>query len=164
MPCLTCGEPLSARQPKFCSRSCSASFNNRGVSRNRKPTRPCEVCGEPTGSHRRLRRFCSRICTGVAKRIGSDEERIERKQVGQLARTRRYQAYKFGQSIPDDIASKIREIYRNCPDGCEVDHRIPLSRGGLHHPDNLQYLPSIENRRKSNKLTFVSTAVSASDR
>lgn len=33
----------------------------------------------------------------------------------------------------------------------EIDHRIPLSRGGLHHPDNLQILTKAKNRRKSNK-------------
>lgn len=30
----------------------------------------------------------------------------------------------------------------------EVDHIIPLARGGRHHPDNLQLLTASENRRK----------------
>jgi 5-methylcytosine-specific restriction endonuclease McrA len=34
----------------------------------------------------------------------------------------------------------------------EVDHIIPVSLGGLHHQDNLQVLPWIENRKKGNKL------------
>jgi 5-methylcytosine-specific restriction endonuclease McrA len=33
-----------------------------------------------------------------------------------------------------------------------VDHRIPISRGGLHHPDNLWVIPATENLRKYNKL------------
>lgn len=33
----------------------------------------------------------------------------------------------------------------------EVDHKIPLSRGGLHHPDNLQILTKAKNRQKTNK-------------
>jgi hypothetical protein len=33
-----------------------------------------------------------------------------------------------------------------------VDHRIPISRGGLHHPDNLWVIPATENLRKHNKL------------
>lgn len=34
----------------------------------------------------------------------------------------------------------------------EVDHVVPLSKGGAHHPSNLQILTAAENRRKSAKL------------
>ena len=34
----------------------------------------------------------------------------------------------------------------------QVDHIIPLSRGGKHHQDNLQILLAEENLKKSNKL------------
>lgn len=34
----------------------------------------------------------------------------------------------------------------------EVDHIIPISKGGLHHQDNLQVLVWIENRKKGNKI------------
>ena len=33
----------------------------------------------------------------------------------------------------------------------EVDHIIPICKGGLHHPDNLQILTMKENRQKSDK-------------
>ena len=33
-----------------------------------------------------------------------------------------------------------------------VDHHIPISRGGLHHPDNLWVITADENLRKHNKL------------
>jgi hypothetical protein len=51
---------------------------------------------------------------------------------------------------------KIDDIYRNKPDGHEVDHIIPLSGktvSGLHVHNNLQYLPKQENRLKSNRFT-----------
>lgn len=48
----------------------------------------------------------------------------------------------------------IRLIYANCPDGYEVDHIMPLSKGGSHGADNLQYLPLSVNRRKNNRLDF----------
>ena len=51
---------------------------------------------------------------------------------------------------------KIDEMYRNKPDGYEIDHIIPLSGktvSGLHVHNNLQYLPKQENRLKSNRFT-----------
>ena len=35
-----------------------------------------------------------------------------------------------------------------------VDHIIPLSKGGLHHPDNLQVLTERDNRCKNAKLNY----------
>jgi 5-methylcytosine-specific restriction endonuclease McrA len=50
---------------------------------------------------------------------------------------------------------KIKEIYKNCPEGMTVDHIIPL-RGenisGLHVENNLQYLTRSENSRKGNSF------------
>lgn len=48
--------------------------------------------------------------------------------------------------------SKMISIYENRPDGYDIDHIIPLSRGGLHHPLNLQYLPASVNRQKHTKI------------
>ena len=51
---------------------------------------------------------------------------------------------------------KIKEIYRICPEGYQVDHIIPLQGvlvSGLHVENNLQYLTSSENRSKSNSYT-----------
>ena len=35
-----------------------------------------------------------------------------------------------------------------------VDHIIPLSKGGLHHPDNLQIITAKDNLCKSDKLNY----------
>jgi hypothetical protein len=37
----------------------------------------------------------------------------------------------------------------------EVDHIIPISKGGLHHPCNLQVIPRSLNRNKHNTKIFI---------
>lgn len=54
-----------------------------------------------------------------------------------------------------DADKKLMErIYAACPHGHQVDHIVPLAKGGKHHPDNLQYLPSEVNSAKRTKLDF----------
>ena len=54
---------------------------------------------------------------------------------------------------------RILNIYKECARITEetgilhhVDHIHPISKGGKHHPDNLQILTATENIRKGNKL------------
>ena len=54
---------------------------------------------------------------------------------------------------------EMREIYIKCREISEssgvkhhVDHIIPLSKGGLHHPNNLQILTAVENSKKGDKI------------
>jgi 5-methylcytosine-specific restriction endonuclease McrA len=49
----------------------------------------------------------------------------------------------------------IGKFYKNCPQGYEVDHIIPVSKGGRHMLSNLQYLTREENRRKSDKINWI---------
>ena len=47
----------------------------------------------------------------------------------------------------------MRMIYEDCPEGCEVDHIVPMygeNVSGLHVHYNLQYLTKEENCRKGN--------------
>ena len=67
-----------------------------------------------------------------------------------LAAVHRYRA-RLIDATPDDADEElIKLIFKYRPEGYDVDHIIPLSKGGLHHQDNLQYLPLRENRYVKN--------------
>lgn len=66
----------------------------------------------------------------------------------------RYRARKRDASIQltSEEQSQMMVIFENCPNGYHVDHIIPLSKGGLHHPLNLQYLSASDNITKHNNI------------
>lgn len=146
--CSNCDNPMpyKKRHNKFCGSSCSASFNNKGVRRHGKDPNKCIVCETET----RNEKYCSVSCFGKDNTIYTEEER---KLLNREA-FMRYYTRKKNQTPEDADFDKIKEIYLNCPEGHEVDHIIPISKGGLHHQDNLQYLTVSENRRKGNKLNW----------
>lgn len=93
------------------------------------------------------------------KKASKKYSRTEKGRTKKVARTAQYRADK-AQRTPKwvDAAHKnaIKKFYADCHRGYDVDHIIPL-RGtdvsGLHVINNLQYLPSIENRSiKKNKF------------
>ena len=147
MLCLNC--KIETSNPKFCSSSCSASYNNRGVKRHgksfkEKQTQICKVCGELT--HNRL--LCSIECRGIY--LKKDISDLERRAYN-AEKQSKYRMKKYRTFAPNADRKKMQLIYEGCPEGHEVDHIIPLSKGGLHHEDNLQYLTRLENRKKGAK-------------
>ena len=48
-------------------------------------------------------------------------------------------------------------IYRNCPPGWSIDHIIPMSKGGIHHPMNIQYMTLKENVQKGARVFWLET-------
>lgn len=59
-----------------------------------------------------------------------------------------WRARKYNAIVESSDLNLIRIIYEQCPEGYHVDHITALAKGGLHHQDNLQYLPASENCRK----------------
>lgn len=59
MKCIQC--EVDTINPKFCSRSCAASYNNKSQpKRKRMTTNPCKICG--SNILRGSRSFCSHAC------------------------------------------------------------------------------------------------------
>jgi hypothetical protein len=56
--CKNCG--TETKNPKFCSSSCAASFNNKGVRRHGKETGVCIECGSKKSNY--SAKFCSIDC------------------------------------------------------------------------------------------------------
>jgi 5-methylcytosine-specific restriction endonuclease McrA len=138
--------PQSKKHNKFCSRSCSATYNNTG--REKAPRYGCSHCGViiKTG------KYCSVACGAEGKRKYSVEEavKVKRNRVREVSAN--YRAKLKNQTPPDANRKAIQEFYDKCPSGHEVDHIVPISKGGLHTLSNLQYLTISDNRKKSNKM------------
>lgn len=72
--CKYCDKPIpyDKKKNKFCGHSCSASFNNYGVSRNKviKRYRRCEICGVLTKN----KKYCSIKCPSEYKKRKAFQE------------------------------------------------------------------------------------------
>jgi 5-methylcytosine-specific restriction endonuclease McrA len=147
--CKHCGTETT--NPKFCSNSCSAKHNNNGVRRHGKPAGNCVVCGKPKANSRA--KYCSIACLSSTRKIHRTDEEKRAINAARQAQYRAKHGYLRAYALNAN-RQKIQEIYANCPEGYEVDHIIPLAKGGLHHEDNLQYLTPLENKRKGAKLLF----------
>jgi 5-methylcytosine-specific restriction endonuclease McrA len=139
---------------------CNKEFkNSQGLSMHTKfcgrkrPTFVCKVCGtEKVKTCQTTNQFCSHKCAQVASRVVKDDVWYRRKRAIANEAWQRYHARKKNQTPEGEDISLLQKFYENCPAGYEVDHIIPISKGGLHSLSNLQYLPWQENRRKSNKV------------
>ena len=129
--------------------------------KERKETLYCENCSSPfivsrfrAISEKWKLRFCSHSCSTKFRYLGEEHKRAVLNSVAARRRCRIRDAF-------DETANqqKINEIYceakrlteeTNVPH--EVDHIIPISKGGKHHEDNLQIITMSENRKKHTKI------------
>jgi hypothetical protein len=119
--CKECNKLFSGKI--FCSQSCAATFNNTIKPKRKKKIKPPKIVKIP---------------------LTYKEIKAKKVEAVQAYRSRKYNA------TPSNANRKlIVEIYKHCPAGYEVDHIIALVEGGLHHEENLQYLPAAVNRKKN---------------
>lgn len=118
-----------------------------------KVEKECKYCKTLFRSDDNLKHFCSHKCAVkhvTESNIKPREHVRARKRFNDKMRKMRKK-----NALSENANKKILQlIYKNVPEGYQVDHIIPISKGGLHHEDNLQYLPASENFRKSNKLDY----------
>jgi HNH endonuclease len=127
--CVQCGEITT--NPKFCSSSCSATYNN--TLQPKRKAKPKPINKKP---------------------ILTEEEKYKLRRAKSNEANARYRSRCKYQTPSDENIKALREFYINCPVGYEVDHIVPISKGGAHSLSNLQYLTKKENRQKSNKLNW----------
>lgn len=72
--------------------------------------------------------------------------------IARRTKNRNERLKKAWENISPSEKCQIDEFYRNCPDGYEVDHIIPLALGGTNHLSNLQYLTPEQHREKHKTL------------
>jgi len=120
----------TANRKTFCSQSCATTYNNKVYIKRKKKEQPIKVVR--------------------TKKIYTEQE----KKAKNVAAVQAYRARKYSATLPDTDRKLINKIYEMCPNDYEVDHIIALSEGGPHHQNNLQYLPSMENRRKNKTQNY----------
>lgn len=150
--CVNCHTPITKpTAKKFCSRSCSCTYNRNRLTSGKYASKNCVQCGEITTNPK----FCSKHCMGLAKiKYGTEEERLAAKRaLGREAVVRYHARKKYQTPVGEDLAA-IKQFYLDCPAGYEVDHIIPISKNGPHALSNLQYLLKDDNRRKLAKLDW----------
>jgi hypothetical protein len=117
----------------------------------------CDKCKQANNEYKAPRNTKARQCPEAKERQRELNRAYKDTEVGrakrQAAHAERKARMKFGTECAED-RKLIELIYRNCPNGYQVDHIVPLSKGGKHHPDNLQYLPAEVNNAKRAKTDF----------
>lgn len=154
-----CGNRARSSVSPVCQSHYAKEWKDRRMAplREARAKRPCATCGEPIGSGRATK-YCGRECRDkgpVTRRI--------RRAVG-----RAYQASKRTDGVvqfdPIEVLERDKWTCQICgvktpkslrglsaPRSPEVDHIIPLSKGGHHAPWNTQCLCRKCNRAKSDR-------------
>lgn len=148
-PCIVCGEQFSGTaKAKYCGNSCRWAA---GQQQKPKVHVPCEACGSPFNKWHPNNRFCSFTCR---KRVEHAERNAMRRMAERKNKVDPLQVF-----MRDGWRCRMcgchtpqRERGKYTPNSPELDHIVPLSRGGEHSYRNTQLLCRSCNQIKSNKI------------
>lgn len=98
--------------------------------------------------------FCSHSCSTKFRYLGEKHKRAVLNSVAARRRCRMRDAFDetADQQKINEIYCKSKRMTEETGIPHEVDHIIPISRGGKHHEDNLQIITMSENRKKHSKI------------
>ena len=156
MKCEFCNSEMTVKfaSGRFCNRKCANSFvsNQNLEEKNKKRSEKLKGKSSPLkgrSGRKPSKEETKKISDGLKKYYDSKGRiTIEQKRLKIIFRVNNYRARKI-KATPDSANLElIKKIYENCPSGYHVDHIHSLAKGGLHHENNLQYLPISENCRK----------------
>lgn len=162
MKCEFCSEEITIKYAsgRFCNRICSNKF----ASNKNKEEKNKKISDSLKGreSHRKGKRYEKPSKKTIEKISFSLKKYFDKKGRKPLYLKRlqnkisvsNYRARKIRLTPKDANLELIKKIYEFCPKGYHVDHIQSLSKGGLHHQDNLQYLPCSENCRKADDREY----------
>jgi len=160
--CSNCGEHIIDRNfRKYCSKKCLVTANNRKKVESRlidlyiNPTyKQCIGCGKKYIQTHKSQNYCSNTCSRKTNRKKGKRKRRKRlKEIKsdtytpyQIAMRDKKKCKLCGTKTPWSLRGTIND---NAP---EIDHIVPLSKGGFDTLDNVQLLCRKCNREKSNSL------------
>lgn len=139
---------------RFCCKVCARAFSTKSKRKEINEKVSEKLKGKPSWNKGKKGKKLTeeqreRFLEGV-KRYNEQRPKVSeaQKKAKNVANVIAYRARKRNAIIETTDLDLIKKIYESCPEGYEVDHIHSLSTGGLHHQDNLQYLPKSENCRK----------------
>ena len=154
-----CSDPLIKQKIKKFNLQKPKHLENKN--KERKEVLYCENCGTEfmVSRFRAINekwklRFCSHSCSAKFRYLGEDHKRAVSNSIAARRRCRMRDAFDENgdhQKI-NEIYCKAKQLTKETGIPHEVDHIIPISKGGKHHEDNLQILTAIENRKKHTKI------------
>lgn len=118
-------------------------------------TRICESCDRPFTPSVRGGRYCSVNCSVKGHKRRQKQRRLERLRAARNGKVNYVEIHERDKWVCQICGDKIEGHY-DCknPLSLTYDHRIPLSRGGLHSTQNLQMTHLICNTQKGNRIAM----------
>lgn len=106
-----------------------------------------------TKNQRWSSKYCSHKCSSDSRYLGEEHKRAMLNSVAAKRRANLKLAHdeSANEKKIQDFYIKARRLTEESGIRHEVDHIIPISKGGKHHEDNLQILTRRENRHKAAK-------------